>query len=117
MMHLRAAGHAVSAPTKMLWGVPAMAVSMDGCSGPVTVLPFDFDEIVGPGMLRAVLVAEHDTLRISYAGQTFESLDRPALYRLRLRSDMAQLIHMRGVDEPPVLLSFWPPGCAPQAIF
>jgi hypothetical protein len=83
----------------------------------VPVVPFDFEEIVSPGVLQAAQLAEYATFQISYAGKTFERFDRSALYRLRLRNDIAQLIHTDDLDEPPVMLSFWPSGCTPRAIF
>ena len=115
--HLRATGHTVGAPAVMLWGVPSLAISVDGCSAPVKMVPFDFDEIVSPGIMQAAIVADHDTYRIDYAGRTFDSFDRAALYRLRLRNDLAQLVRTHDLNEPPVILSFWPAGCAPRAIF
>jgi len=115
--HLRGTGHTVGAPAKMLWGVPSLAISVDGCSAPVKMVPFDFDEIVSPGIMQAAQVADHDTYRIDYAGEAFDKFDRSALYRLRLRNDLAQLIHTYDLNEPPVILSFWPAGCTPRAIF
>lgn len=114
---LKADGHTVTKPTKTLWGVPSVAVSVEGCPAPVNIVPFDFDEIASPGILQAALTVEHTTLQISYAGETFESFDRAALYWLRLRNDVAQLIHTRDLDEPPVILSFWQSGCTAKVIF
>jgi hypothetical protein len=114
---LRAAGHTVTKPTTTLWGVPSVAVSVDGCDTPVNIVPFDFDGIASPGVLQAALVAEHAKLRIDYAGRTFESFDRAVLYRLRFQSDVAQLIRTHDLDEPPVILSFWPSACTPKNIF
>jgi hypothetical protein len=117
LAHLRATGHQVGAPAKSLWDVPSVTVSVEGCSTPVKLVPMDFDDIVSPGIMRAALMAEHETYRIDYAGHAFEKLDRASLYRLRLRNDIIQLIRTHDIAEPPVILSFWPADCAPRAIF
>jgi hypothetical protein len=114
---LRAAGHSVGAPTKSLWDVPSVTISVEGCSTPVKLVQMDFDDIVSPGIMRAALIAEHETYRIDYAGHVFDKFDRLSLYRLRLRNDIAQLIQTHDIAEPPVILSFWPAGCAPRPIF
>jgi hypothetical protein len=116
MTHLTATGHGTLKSTKALWGVPSVALSVDNCPTPVNVIPFDFDEIASPGVLSAARSARHTTLQISYAGQTFETFDLAALYRLRLRNDIAQIIHTHDLEELPVILSFWPAGCAPRVI-
>jgi hypothetical protein len=114
--HLRTQGHTVTKPADALWGVPSVAVSVEGCPSPVEVILFDFDGIVSPGVMQAVLVARHATPQISYDGQTFDRLDRPALYRLRIRNDLAQLIRTGELDDPPVILSFWPASCTARPI-
>jgi hypothetical protein len=114
--HLRAGGLKVAKPADALWGVPAVAVSVAGCEKPIEVVLFDFDGILSPGVMQAVLTTRHATPQISYAGQTFDRLDRAALYRLRVRTDLSQLVHTGDIDDPPVLLSFWPAACTPTAI-
>ncbi|HEX4505149.1 MAG TPA: hypothetical protein VH722_05415 [Alphaproteobacteria bacterium] len=112
---LRAEGHTISKPRRVLWDSSGFAVSVEDCPAPVEAVLFDFDEIAGPGILPAVQAVEGGNLQVQYAGRTFDRLDRAALYRLRLRNGAVGLLHGRLVD-PPVILLFWPGGCAPKDI-
>jgi hypothetical protein len=112
---LRTEGHTISKPKTALWGTPGFAVSMDDCPAPVDVVLFDFDEILSPGIMPAVQAVKHGTMQVSYDGASFDNFDRAALYRLRFRKAAVGLIHGTLVD-PPVILLFWPLGCAPKAV-
>jgi hypothetical protein len=112
---LRAEGHTISKPRRALWDTPGFAFSVEDCPAPVEAVVFDFDEIVGPGIMPAVQAVEGGRLQVAYAGQTFDSFDRAALYGLRLRNGAAGLLHGRLVD-PPVIILFWPGGCAPKTV-
>jgi len=112
---LRAEGHTISKPRRTLWDTPGFAFSVADCPAPVEAVAFDFDEIAGPGIMPAVQAVEGGKMQVSYGGQTFDSFDRGALYRLRLGNGAAGLLHGRLVD-PPVILLFWPVGCAPKDI-
>ena len=113
---LRAGGHTISKPRMALWDTPGFAFSVEDCPAPVEAVVFDFDEILGPGIMPAVQAVEGGTLRVAYGGQSFDGFDRAALYRLRLRNSAAGLLHGRLVD-PPVVLLFWPAGCTPKDVF
>ena len=112
---LRGEGHTISKPKTALWGTPGFAFSMDDCPAPVDAVLFDFDEILSPGILPAVQAVKRGTMQVSYDGDSFDGFDRAALYRLRFRKAAAGLIHGRLVD-PPVIILFWPLGCAPKAV-
>jgi hypothetical protein len=112
---LRAQGHTISKPKAALWGTPGFAFSMDDCPAPVDVVLFDFDEILSPGIMPAVQAIKHGTMQVSYGGDSFDGFDRAALYRLRLRKAAEGLVHGTLVD-PPVIILFWPLGCAPKAV-
>jgi len=112
---LRAEGHTISKPHTMLWDTPGFAFSVEDCPAPVEVAAFDFDEIAGPGIMAAVRAVEGRQVRIDYAGQTFDRFDRAALYGLRLSNGASGLMRGRLVD-PPVILLFWPAGCAPKDV-
>jgi hypothetical protein len=111
--HLRMDGHIISKPRTALWGTPGFAFSEGRCPVPVEAVVFDFDEILSPGIMPAVQAVRPGTLRVDYAGVTFDRFDRWALYGLRLRNGAAGLLRGRLVD-PPVILLFWPAGCAPK---
>lgn len=113
---LRANGHVISKPKIALWGTPGFAVSVADCAQPVDAALFDFDEILSPGMIPAVQALKRGTMRVSYNGNSFDSFDRRALYRLRFRNGLGALLHGRLAD-PPVILLFWPTGCAPAVLF
>ena len=115
MARLRAEGHTISKPKTVLWGTPGFAFSVDDCPAPVDVVLFDFDEILSPGIMPAVQAIKPGTMQISYTGDSFDGFDRAALYRLRFRKGTAGLAHGKLVD-PPVILLFWPLGCAPKAV-
>jgi hypothetical protein len=112
---LRAEGHTISKPRRTLWDRPGFAFSVDDCPAPVEAAVFDFDEIAGPGVVQAVQAVEGGKIQVRYGGRRFDSFDRAALYRLRLRDGAAGLLHGRLVD-PPVILLFWPAGCAPKDV-
>lgn len=112
---LRAEGHTISRPRTTLWGTPGFAVSVEDCPAPVDIVLFDFDEILSPGILPAVQAIERGTMQVSYGGDSFDQFDRAALYRLRFRRSAAGLLHGRLAD-PPVILLFWPLGCAPKPV-
>jgi hypothetical protein len=112
---LRAEGHTISKPRTALWGTPGFAFSQEDCPAPVEAVVFDFDEILSPGILPAVQAVKTGTLRVDYGGLSFDRFDRWALYSLRLRNGAAGLLRGRLVD-PPVILLFWPAGCAPKDI-
>jgi hypothetical protein len=112
---LRVEGHTIAKPRKTLWDTPGFAFSAEGCPAPVEALVFDFDEILSPGIMPAVRAVEGGALRVEYGGRSFDAFDRAMLYRLRLRNGAAGLLHGRLAD-PPVVLLFWPPGCAPKAM-
>jgi hypothetical protein len=88
---------------------------MDDCPAPVDAVLFDFDEILSPGIMPAVQAIKLGTLRVIYDGDSFDRFDRDALYRLRFRKGAEGLVHGRLVD-PPVILLFWPLGCAPKPV-
>ena len=113
---LRAQGHTISKPKTALWGTPGFAFSMDDCPAPVDVVLFDFDEILSPGIMPAVQAVKHGTMQLRYGDDSFDRFDRATLYGLRFRKGMAGLVHGKLVD-PPVILLFWPLGCAPKAVF
>ena len=113
---LRAAGYRVSPPKTVLWGVPAVAVSVADCPAAIDAIVFDFDEIMSPGILAGVTAADRGVLQVTYAGQSFSGLDRAALYRLRLRNGIAGFIHTGQLVDPPVILLFWPSACRQRAI-
>ena len=113
---LRAEGHTISKPRTALWVTPGFAVSVAGCPVPVDVAFFDFDEILSPGMLRAVQAIKRGTMRVSYNGASFDDVDPAQLYRLRLHNGVTQLL--RGtLADPPVILLFWPASCTPTDMF
>jgi hypothetical protein len=112
---LRTEGHTISKPKTALWGTPGFAFSTDDCPAPVDVVLFDFDEILSPGIMPAVQAVKHGTMQVIYDGDSFDRFDRAALYRLRFRKAAAGLSHGKLVD-PPVILLFWPLGCAPKAV-
>ena len=112
---LRTEGHTISKPKTALWGTPGFAFSTDDCPAPVDVVLFDFDEILSPGIMPAVQAIKHGTLQVSYDGDSFDYFDRATLYRLRFRRAAAGLVHGTLAD-PPVILLFWPLGCAPKAV-
>ena len=112
---LRTEGHTISKPRTALWGTPGFAFSTDDCPAPVDVVLFDFDEILSPGIMPAVQAIKHGTLQVSYGSDSFDRFDRAALYRLRFRRAAQGLLHGKLVD-PPVILLFWPLGCAPKAV-
>lgn len=112
---LRAEGHTISKPRRTLWDTPVFAFSVEDCPAPVEVAVFDFDEIAGPGIMPAVQAVEGGKLQVDYAGQAYDRFDRAALYGLRLRNGAAGLLHGRLVD-PPVIILFWPAGCAPKPV-
>ena len=112
----RAGGYRVAPPTSVLWGVPAVAISVEDCPEAVDAIVFDFDEIMSPGILAGVTAADRGVLQVTYAGQSFSALDRPALYRLRLRNGIAGFIHTGQLVDPPVILLFWPSACRQRAI-
>lgn len=110
---LRADGHAISKPARVLWDMPGFGISVQDCPAPVQAVIFDFDEIAGPGIMQAVQAVMGGTVQVQYGGRRFDRFDRWALYRLRLASFTAGLAQGRLVD-PPVILLFWPAGCAPK---
>jgi len=112
---LRVEGHTISKSRRTLWDTPGFAFSVEGCAAPVEAVVFDFDEIAGPGIMPAVQAVEGGRLQVSYGGQMFDIFDRAALYRLRFVNGAAGLLHGRLVD-PPVILLFWPSGCAPKDV-
>jgi hypothetical protein len=112
---LRAQGHTISKPKTALWGTPGFAFSMDDCPAPIDVVLFDFDEILSPGIMPAVQALERGTMQVRYGGDVFDQFDRATLYRSRFRRGAAGLIHGKLVD-PPVIILFWPLGCAPKAV-
>ena len=112
---LRTQGHGISKPKVALWDTPGFAFSMDDCAAPVDVVLFDFDEILSPGIMPAVQAIKHGRIQVHYDGDSFDEFDRAALYRLRFRKVAAGLLHGKLVD-PPVILLFWPAGCAPRAV-
>jgi hypothetical protein len=112
---LRTDGHTISKPRTALWGTPGFAFSTDDCPAPVDAVLFDFDEILSPGIMPAVQAVKHGTMQVIYDGDSFDGFDRAALYRLRFRKAAAGLIHGKLAD-PPVILLFWPLGCAPKAV-
>ncbi len=105
----------ISKPKTALWGTPGFAFSSDDCPAPVDVVLFDFDEILSPGIMPAVQAVKRGTMQVIYDGDSFGGFDRTTLYRLRFRKVAAGLLHGRLVD-PPVILLFWPVGCAPKAV-
>jgi hypothetical protein len=114
--HIRARGYDVSAPQKVLWGVPGIAISVAACPQPIDALVFEFDEIMSPGILAGVRAADPGILQVSYEGETFSTFDRAALYRLRLTNGLAEFVRTGQWVDPPVILLFWPAGCAQTSI-
>jgi hypothetical protein len=112
---LRAEGQTISKPKTALWGTPGFAFSMDDCPAPIDVVLFDFDEILSPGIMPAVQAIKHGTMQVRYGGDSFDGFDRAELYRLRFRKAAEGLVHGTLVD-PPVIILFWPLGCAPKAV-
>ena len=90
----------LSKPRRTLWDTPGFAFSVEDCPAPVEAVVFDFDEIAGPGIIPAVQAVEGGRLQVDYAGQTFDSFDRAALYRLRFNNGAAGLLSGRLVDPP-----------------
>ena len=75
---LRSESHTISKSRRTLWDTPGFAFSVENCPAPVEAAVFDFDEIAGPGIIRAVQAVEGGRLQVDYAGQTFDRFDRAA---------------------------------------
>jgi hypothetical protein len=106
----------VTPPKTVLWGVPAVAVTMPDCPDPITAIAFKFDDIAIPGVLKGVLADQSGIPQIVYAGRTFPEFDRGTLFALRIANGAAALLRTGRTVDPPVIMLFWPRNCTPRPI-